>query len=278
MALTNPQLYMFTKDFAQTQLLNCLTRPIVSYFRYIYDLAEQDAQKEMVRGNKLVEVMFQRRVIAIQSYDERQLKSITKSILTKCKSLDTLLRTIMIANGVIMGAFTRDSSRKKQKLEIPTKVEFIRNILINTGSFFFTDPSIVSNASQSREAVRDGITGTIYSSFPFEDIIGPLVNDRKFYVEANSTTEATEFSGELLDRVHQMDGPEVVEYTQEQLMGQVDDDDDDVDVEEEESVYEDEESVYEESDDDHINVELDAIEEKNPDVDVDVDSDDLGFE
>ncbi len=215
----NIQLFVFTKDYAEQRLSNAITRPLTEFFRHLWDLALQDAKVEKKEGPRKREIMYQRRLLRIKTYTSTQINSIVNSILRDYDSLETLLHTIIITNGAIMGAFAREKSKVQQKISIPTNTEFIYSVIVQIGSILYADPLILEDRDATKSATEEGIMRTIHQSFPFEDIIGPLVTSHRFYVD---TEQGGKFAENILGKVGQMDPSQVAEITSQQAHGEYD--------------------------------------------------------
>lgn len=249
-AVQNIQLFVFTKNYAQQELSHAITRPLTEFFRHLWDLALQDAKEEKKQGPRKRECMYQQRLRLIKQYTDTQITPIVGRILRDYDTLDTLLHTIIISNGAIMGSFAREKSKIPQKITIPTNAEFIYSVIVEIGSILFTDPLILEDRNATISATEEGIMRTIHKSFPFEHIIAPLVKSHRFYVDTNQGANQ-KFAESVLGRVGQMDPDQVAEVTNQQVYGEI----------EQPSVED---------------VEYDA--EDNMVADDDIDSDDLGFE
>ena len=88
--------------------------------------------------------------------------------------------------------------------------------MIEVGAILFVDPNIIEDRGATKSATTDGIMTTIHKSFPFESIIGPLVNSHKFYIDSD---EAEEFATTVMDRVDLMDPQQVVDFANQQVHG-----------------------------------------------------------
>lgn len=213
---TEMEMFIFTKHYATDQLVQALVRPLTDYFGFLWSLALQDAKDEPEDGPYKACVLFQDLLMELHEFNEKQIREITRRMIRVCKKtpIGTLLRVIMIANGAIMGNIQRKKSNAPQKIAIPSNETFIYDAIIAVGGLLFSNPDLVKNHALAKDATRDALLNTIYDSFPFEDVIGGLVQDDRFFV---TTDETDDFAKEMIEQVTGMNTQQAENYTNQQL-------------------------------------------------------------
>lgn len=177
----NTHLLVYTKVYALEQLERLLRHSISNYFKFIEALASQDAKTHAGSGKYKKLVLFQHRVNQIQYYDEQKQGDVTDAIVRdKSAPIDSLLKTILLANSMIIGSFGQ-TGIIKHKIRIPSRQKFIMCVLKFASKSYFTDPCLLDNSRLQREIVNDAIGAAIQDLFPFEELVSPIVNGQQSF-------------------------------------------------------------------------------------------------
>lgn len=193
----NTHLLVYTKIYATEQLERFLRHSIERYFKFLEALAEQDARNEPGAGDYKKLVMFQRRVNQIQHYDaDRQVDVCEAMVRDKSAPIDSLLKTILLANAMIIGSFGQ-TGIETHKIKIPSRQVFILRVLCIAAKEYFTDPSILESSRAQRAIVTDSISAAIQDLFPFEELVGPIVNGQQNF---HASTSDKQFAQRMVDQ------------------------------------------------------------------------------
>lgn len=193
----NTHLLVYTKIYATEQLERFLRHSIERYFKFLEALAIQDANTEPGSGDYKKLVLFQRRVNQIQHYDaDRQVDVCDAMVRDKTAPIDSLLKTILLANSMIIGSFGQ-SGIEKHTIRIPTRKVFIMRVLCIAAKEYFTDPGLLESSRAQRAIVTDAIAAAIQDLFPFEELVGPIVNGQHNF---HPSTDDRKFAQNMIDQ------------------------------------------------------------------------------
>lgn len=178
----NTHLLVYTKRYATEQLERYLRHSITNYFKFLRELAEQDARTHAGTGKFKKLVLFQHRCNDIQKYDEEKENDVVNAIVRdKSAPIDSLLKTILLANSMIIGSFGQ-TGVKRHKIKIPSRREFVMCCLKFAAKSYFTNPvEVLASGTAQREIVNDAIAAAIQDMFPFEELVGPIVNQHESF-------------------------------------------------------------------------------------------------
>ena len=125
----NTHLLVYTKIYATEQLERFLRHSLERYFKFLEALAEQDVRNERGTGEFKKLVLFQRRVNQIQHYDAARQSDVCDAMVRDENApIDSLLKTILLANSMIIGSFGQ-TGIQKHRIRIPSRQVFIMRVL-----------------------------------------------------------------------------------------------------------------------------------------------------
>lgn len=189
----NTHLLVYTKQYATEQLERYLRHSITNYFKYLNGLAEEDSKQTPGSGKFKKLVMFQHRCNEVMSYDEEKERDVVDAIVRdKSAPIDSLLKTILLANSMIIGSFGQVGI-SRHKIKIPTRNAFVMCCLKFAAKAYFTNPiEILGSGRAQREIVDDSIGAAIQDLFPFEKLVDPVVNKQSTFRATESSREYAE--------------------------------------------------------------------------------------
>lgn len=218
-------LVMYTKEYSTEQLLRSVRQPMTQYFKFLYEVARQDSKKDKRNGPLKHLVKFQERVNMINDYEEPKLRQILRAFKQdKEFPLESLLKTILLANSIIIGSFGQQKL-ESHKIDIPTATTFIHTLLKNAGQVYYTSPEQalrINHASLDFDVCEDAVQRTIQQLLPFEKLIKPIKEQGNFKAVPS---QAPQFAQEFIQHAGEFDNNEIkrialqnVQRTQEPAM------------------------------------------------------------
>lgn len=216
----NTNLVMYTKEYCTDQLLRSLREPVSQYFDFLYECAKDDAKKDTRSGEMKILVKFQHRVNKIHSYNEEKLKRIIDAF-QKDNSfpLNTLLKTILLSNAIIIGSFGQESV-ESHNVQVPSDAQFTHELLKVVGRTYYNDPKgalRIDGKTKEFDVIKDGLERTIQALVPFEELMKPIRDRTDF--RAQSGIDADRMTNDLMQQANQMDNTQLVSSVKQHLAG-----------------------------------------------------------
>ena len=192
------QLLMYTRDYCTKQLIRALREPTSQYFQFLYTCALDDAKSDPRKGGMKALVKFQERVNKCNSYAEPKLQMISDAFQKhNTFPLNALVKTILLANAIMIGSFSQDSLIKRD-LVVPSDTQFIHALLRNAGKTYFTDPEgalELGGKSKRFDVVTDAIERTLEELIPLEALVQPITEADSF-----APHDAREFADQMIEQ------------------------------------------------------------------------------
>jgi hypothetical protein len=216
----NTNLVMYTKEYCTDQLLRSLREPISQYFDFLYECAKDDAVKDEREGKMKLLVKFQHRVNKIHSYkDDKLLRILDAFQKDNSFPLNTLLKTILLSNAIIIGSFGQENV-ESHNIQVPSDRQFIHELLKVIGRTYYNDPCgalRIDGKTKEFDVIKDGLERTIQKLVPFEQLMKPIRERTDFRTQ--SGIDADRMTTSLMAQADVMDSEQLLSSVKQHLAG-----------------------------------------------------------
>jgi len=208
---------VYSKEQATLRLVHILTQPIILYFDYLFKRAKLNKKETKTTVGR----RFQDELNHIPQFSTEERDQVVQELLDfakidKPEVIQTLLRTSMLTNGIIVGAFGTKDWKHPAQIDVPSVNAFVYRVLLLSGRSYFSQPIelIQTRRDLAQKVVKEAVEMSLNYFFPFEEIIRPLLDK---FRNCDNTLKKHDFFEDILNRSAQMSNRDANSYLRQQL-------------------------------------------------------------
>lgn len=209
------------KNYAFNCLESGLSEPVRRYFLLLFDAAKKEAREDTILYQKSREkegsgdgpyktlVYFQWKCEEIPKYSKWKLEKILTSFVRENQELEIiapLVWAILLANSLIISSFGARKEANSSDIKIPSKIEFIHELLIVCGRSYYNDPEgalRLEGKTSDHDIVQRSLQRTISQLIPFEELVNSIRKKNRFK-DVKRKPEASDFAEDMIEKAERL--------------------------------------------------------------------------
>ncbi len=218
------QLY-YTRKYIQNELYRKMCSFVYKWFDFLYTVAHKNAVKDTKlykQTNKkqgtptgILKTLwfFQERCRQMAHYDAEHKKKVV-DMLKNTDEVLKLVRALTYTNAKLAGAYIIDHYDVPRITDIPTKVQFIFEVLVAASRTYFSDPQAALGLDKTNfdfNVVDDALGKAIHKLVPLEQVVIDICESNTF--QEIYGKKAARRAETTIEKVHNLDNESLIAGT-----------------------------------------------------------------